>query len=325
MNKSLELLGIGVGTLPPALKPIASIECGALYAYVRATKEVRAKKQTKAHAAKSLLRHQRALEAVLAHTDFLPAQPNLVFTDEDALRDFVAAEADLITEELRRFGDQRQYQVVISWPLDHALKQLPNTEHGALYRAALTEGRDKRAVGEAIRDGMTAWRASVINDITSRITAATTDVLTLPVESDDALFNGVMLVQKAEVQGLEDVLETIDAQYASALRIQLIGPLPACSFASIGMEGADKAKDQLAMQALGVRQGQSARSLRQAWLGKAKSTHPDRQEGDSVAMSGLNEAYHHLKSRLRQGKLPLPTDAQKPIIQRDPLLEGTRP
>lgn len=324
MTHSLQLIGVGRVALPLAVQDITSIACGDLYAFVRKLSVKANKKQTKGDAAKILLRHQKALEALLVHTDFLPAQSSLIFADHQALEDFLKSEIDLITDEMGRYADQRQYQIVISWSLDRALKRLPHTEHGKPYLAALAAGRDKRVVGEAIRDGMAAWRATNIERIHRQIKAVTTDMLILPVEDDDALFNGVALVGKTAVDLLEEVLESIDAQFVDELRIQMIGPLPACSFSSIGAANHDSAADQMAMKALGVGGGQSASALRTAWLGKAKQSHPDKTHGDSVAMSGLNDAYHHLKSRLRKGKVPVPTIGPTLVIHRDPLLTGAR-
>jgi len=322
VERPVQLFGITQGRDYWLPKEFYALPCDGFTAILSETKRPKARRCAPKAAAKALLQHQRQLENLLACLDFLPAQPNLVFDGEHQVSRFLADDTDLLRSKLLVYGGLRQFQLVVSWPVEKALKELPQTHYGARYQELLGSDGTRRQIGEAIRDGMRQWRAELSNQIVERISGVTAESLSLPAEDDDVLCNMVALTHKDEVSLLEQSLEAVDALFGGDLRIKMIGPLPACSFASIGSSTADTAEDRAAMGMLNVAPGASAGDLRHAWLSKARAHHPDLVADSPLSMTSLNNAYQSLRKRLRNGIVPTPSDVPSLVIHRDPLLEG---
>ena len=284
------------------------------------TETKRTRPQDRRSAARAMLSHQRVLEVLLAEHSFLPAELDLTFESDSSLLESVSGQNSLILRELQEFGHLHQYQLIVSWRPEAALKELSRTEYGEPLRTALSEGLGKIACGEAIQQGMEAWRGHLGRELSDLIQPTINYYTDLPLRDENHLLNRAVLLNPGKLGRFEALLEEYDDRQAAMLRIQLVGPLPPCSFSMIGKQSAMTDLETRSMDLLGVRTGVDAAALKSAWLTRARHHHPDLASGSNSVMQRLNEAYALLSKRLR-GREVLTAGVEELTIRRDPLFE----
>lgn len=246
----MRLYGIGEADIAAAAveagAPIRAVETLGLCAVIGPAPDGAPKRP--AETARALLHVQETLEALGAAGPILPAAPALRFRDETEVLRFVIANASALRGWLAEYGALRQYQARIAW-------------------------REAAAQAEA---EAAAWR--------ERIAKTLRDVIDLPLDRDvpgEAL-NLVGLIEgEAALLG---ALTAIDEAHQDRLRIRLIGPLPAVSFALIEAEEAGAARLEAARSVLGAPAEADPAAIRSAYHQAARRLHPDTGEGDAAAL-----------------------------------------
>ena len=178
----------------------------------------------RAAALKALVR-QRRLEALAPLGTVLPAAPGTPPPDD--LAAFARANAPALAAAFERLCGHAQFQVLVAWDAPRAARRfaaapelsgLPRRPHRAAREAAVA------ALARRLGDG-----------IANRLAATATDAIRLP-DTEGGLANLVLLVDDTERVALEATLEEIDALWKEGLRIRLVGPSPALSFARAQLE-----------------------------------------------------------------------------------------
>jgi hypothetical protein len=178
----------------------------------------------RAAAQKALVR-QRRLEALAPLGTVLPAAPGTPPPDD--LAAFALANAPALAGVVERLCGHAQFQVLVAWDARRAARRFATApELSALPR------RPHRAARAA---ALAALARRLGDDIASRLAATATDAIRLP-DTEGGLANLVLLVDDAERIALEATLEEIDALWEEGLRIRLVGPSPALSFARAQLE-----------------------------------------------------------------------------------------
>ncbi|ETX29358.1 GvpL/GvpF family gas vesicle protein [Roseivivax isoporae] len=145
-------------------------------------------------------RHMRRLEALMVHGTVLPALPGTRLP-EALVGATLCGNAAVLLPPLERVAGRVQFQVTVAAPDGLAPDDVPPP-----LRAA----------------------------IATRLAGPGFDRIALPVASG-VIANHVLLINPAEIDTLDAVLEDIDRLGGGALRIRRIGPAPAVSFASVGL------------------------------------------------------------------------------------------
>lgn len=168
----------------------------------------------RAGVAQAALARQRLLEALMGVGPILPVAPGTpVPADTSA---FVAANAPVLREGFRRLEGAVQYQVTLGWDAERAQARF------------CPSGPDRTAALRQVA-------ADLADRAEAALAAQARDAIRLPV-GDTGLLNLALLVDGEEVAPLETELERIDAIWPEGLRIRLLGPGPAVSFALLRLE-----------------------------------------------------------------------------------------
>jgi len=138
------------------------------------------------------------------------------------LATFAAANAPTLEDAFGKLRTRSQYQIVVTWDASTA----PARFAAAPELAQLC--RDTPAPARAAATGALARRLG--DGIAAQLAAAVFDAIRLPGDPD-CLLNLVVLADRTEHDALETALERIDGIWTEGLRIRLIGPSPAVSFA----------------------------------------------------------------------------------------------
>lgn len=230
--------------------------------------------KTRKKLGQSLVSFQERLEAVHAVSATLPAAPGARFESREEVELFLIANAEVLGRGLAQFGDAEQHQLVVELPGALLLKRL--AEDPAMEEArALMEKGERLAAGAAVQRAAEAERARLRCDWMVRVAAIATDVAQLPQPSEDAVLNLVALTPRGKSDMLEMVLEGIDGEWDDGLRIRMIGPSPASSFASVLVERCDPSRVQSASQLLQVGLDATGAEVKAAYRTLMKRMHPD--------------------------------------------------
>ena len=176
-------------------------------------------------ALKGAVQRQQRLEALMCDTTVLPVIPGTYLTSAN-LASLVACNGELLDRQFQSLTGRVQFQLEVLW--DRAAAP---ARFGTADDAALT------ALAAQLRGEMTAFLSA-------------DDMQELP-RSDDAVLNTVLLVD--EDVDLDPMLEAIDAIWTEGLRLRLIGPSPAVSFASLHLRHVSVAEIAAARATLGLR------------------------------------------------------------------------
>jgi len=176
-------------------------------------------------------RRQAWLEALMPLGTVLPLHPRINASGDDLSR-----QKDLLRAWMNRLAGRVQFQLEMFWNIDTAVvrfadaPELKAEENGGLNRLArrLADQADERLEG-IVRDS-----------------------IALPVSGREMLLNKVILVQASAEAELDDALARIDAIWPEGLRLRLVGPSPAVSFALLSIREIPRTALHDAAEALGV-------------------------------------------------------------------------
>lgn len=247
--------------------------------------------KTRAKLARGVADRQKRLEQAHAVAPILPMSIGAEFKSEAAAKAFLSANVRALEEGLERLGDHEQHQISIELPFQAVLERIRVSERWAEIEAAGKKARsaaEKRDFGAMLAEEASALGQG-LGEISLRMLGdAALDFERLPVAEDTMVLNAVFLTEREGAGALEGVLEAIDAEWAGALKIRMIGPGPASSFGSVVVEQADLTS---AAAELGVAPTATRDEVDAAYRKLMRTTHPDRAgESASAKAAALSEA-----------------------------------
>ncbi|MEM9342702.1 MAG: GvpL/GvpF family gas vesicle protein [Pseudomonadota bacterium] len=183
-------------------------------------------KTSRKSALKGAVQRQERLEALMPAGTVLPVIPGTYLSPSD-LPTLVACNRDMLNRLFAALSGLVQYQLSVTWDRAAATARFGTTD-----------------------DSLEALAAQLRAEMMAHLTVAD-DLQELP-RSEDAVLNTVLLVN--EPTDLDPALEAIDAIWTEGLRIRLIGPSPAVSFASLHLRHATAGQVAAARATLGLRE-----------------------------------------------------------------------
>ncbi|MEL6317767.1 MAG: GvpL/GvpF family gas vesicle protein, partial [Pseudomonadota bacterium] len=248
---------------------------------------------------------QRALERLHAAAPLLPGAPGASFADAAEVETFLAANAGALGAGLAEFGALVQHQIVIDVSLELVLARVGARPEAAGAKALMAKG-DRAGAGKVLQALGEAEKVRLGRDFAARLATAALDTARLPAGTPETVLNLAALSAADGADGLETALEEIDAAFDGALKIKLIGPTPAISFAAVAVETVDPARARAAADRLGVAPGADEDTVRRAYRAAMKRAHPDLAAAGDAAAAGeearaLSEA-HQLLRRVAQAQ-----------------------
>jgi hypothetical protein len=190
-------------------------------------------------AARRALVRQRLLESLMPCGDVLAAAPDQLLGPSDVPGLF-ASNADRLRSALAEVRGRVQYQLLVGWDEAGVLARFRDSPAVAALRTRGT------VAGVDILRAVGAVAASLAAEVQSVMEGIGAEMIALPRPADTPV-HLVLLVEAARVGALDGALERIDAIWPEGLRIRLIGPGPAVSFALLEIE--QVSEDRLAAAA----------------------------------------------------------------------------
>lgn len=270
------------------LRVVAEGDIAALFASAPARGGVSAllgRVRARAAAGRALVARQKLLEDLMAFGDVLPAGAAAPLREADA-RVALVANADALRATLEGLEGRVQYQLRVDWNPAEALRRFADAPE---LSRALAAPRADRGFGAALRDAAEALRARLGAAFAASIADACEDAVGLPLDGPEALVNLACLAARPRVPALEAALERIDATWPEGLRIRMIGPAPAVSFAALALERPTAAALGAAAQRLGLDTPPADPAAATAAF-RAKARALGAAEGEAAAFGPLRDA-----------------------------------
>jgi Gas vesicle synthesis protein GvpL/GvpF len=267
--------------------------------------------RTRKAALEDMLAFQRLLEDISAHCPILPAAWGSALVTPHQILGLLVTEPRVLNEALATYGALVQFQVGVSWNPEKVL---------AAYRGdtGLNEARElglagnKLAMGRFIQAFMETRRMALGTAFAAHLSAASRDLIRLPVADETDVLNAVALIDRSGEATLDKAVEAIDSTMSDALKIRYTGPLPALSFASLMVERPDTDKLAQARMVLGVSGDADAGSLQKIYYAMVKAVHTDRSDETSMPPD-LAESYRLLR-RVAEASARQPGSSGLPLL-----------
>lgn len=199
--------------------------------------------------ARQLVEYQARLEDLQQFGDVLPSTPRVRFPDPDAVRVFLAGNADSLRQALSELAGKAQYQVMISSADQSAAQSRPRPR---MVNRQSIRVEDLQASDKSTPAPILPALFSVESDLSQDLNRVTDDWIDLPRDASASFMNRVFLVQKDRTGLLEAVLEDFDRAFVDTLRVRLVGPSPPVSFARIEVSRIGRQSRAMAHRCLGV-------------------------------------------------------------------------
>jgi hypothetical protein len=215
---------------------------------------------------------------------------------------FLIAHHAPLSAALREFGDKRQFQITIAWDPEAMLRRLKDS--GVIASGTEALQREGLSPGQALQQIMQSHKAALSQTFEDLLRSVSIDCLILPGADANSLLNATLLIEADGEARLDAAVAAIDATASEALKIKMAGPLPACGFASIGIDVPASADLKRACKTLGVDRMASPADLKAAYYERMRQRHPDIADAGVLPDTEAKTAYG-LLLRVRTAELAL--------------------
>lgn len=171
--------------------------------------------------------HQRAIAAVAAKTDILPARFGTIFRDESSLLAHIRKHANDFSKDFKRVKDADEWGVKV-FAEEPARTTIANVKTGKDYlkaKAALLPRRRERSV--KMDEDVVELREALEN-----VAEETAPAGHISGGQRGLIFQSTLLVKRSQRARLESTLQKFAKRWNSVRRIECTGPWPPYSFVS---------------------------------------------------------------------------------------------
>lgn len=250
-----------------------------------------------------LLAHQEIIDRIMAFAPVLPVKFGTVAPDRQAVERCLEIGGGEFKAAFDRLDVRAQYEIVVTWDLDTAFREIAEEEAVVQLKAVLpaageSPGRDGRVeLGQLVKQSLERRREELGARLSRALQAVAIDSVANPLMDDRMVLNQALLVRADHTEALDRCIEALDAEAGGRLVFRCVGPLPPYSFATVEVTFLDKEAIERARCELQLERVRSTEDVQSAYRRRAKRVHPDltgTAEADDRAMALLNDAYKTL-------------------------------
>ncbi len=319
-KKQLYLYGITYNRYPEELSyqldnmGVQFVEDGELLAIVSEKKYINLAKAGRETLAKMLVQHQRVLEKLVEQGLPMPIPVKLgtFLKDRSCIQQILEKGRELCTHILNSSGDLVEVDIVANWSnFDEVLQSimLKDPEVVALNQAMKVKApklskEDYIQMGKLVKEKLDQRAGRTREQILEYLMAYCLEGKRHALLDDQMVANMAFLVSKEKVTLLEESLNQLDRKLNGELNFRFVGPLPCYSFHTLEIIPLDFQQIEQAKNQLELLAKASAKEVRQAYVRKAKTVHPDlnSQKEERAEFNNITKAYHTLTDYLNSVK-----------------------
>ena len=309
-----ELVTFDVSGVDGADDDVYTVPHGDLAAVVSRATRADYRGLTRPQVARSLVAHQRVVEAVMEEFPILPVKFGTVLPSEATVHRLLQQGRNIFASALDRLAGQVQSEIVVLWDTPQVITEIAQEEAivqlKAQLAAAANDGaasellaKARLAVGQMVFASLQQRRTAICDRVLPQLRAVASDVAMNPLMDDSMVLNVALLVKAGTAQTAEDgtdldrLLEALDLEFEGRLTLRCVGPLPPYSFATVEIQLPSFAVIDAARQRLALEEVATAGDIKRAYYRLASQLHPDHNSPGAETegeMTALSQAYRLL-------------------------------
>ena len=233
-----------------------------------------------------LMQLQTGLETLARQTPILPAHFGTLFGSSEEVEAFLIANSSAIGDAFDDYGNTWQFQIEVRWKPEEALATLSSCQ-------LQTMPQDPKSIADTLASALETERQRLTDQMEAILQPNCMQLASLPVLDETEVARFVALIDRSNETSLDAAVEAVDALASDLFTIRYLGPLPACSFASISCEQVSLEALTDAERILAISPGANATTIQKAFRNKVRQEHPDAKPGlrtESADMSTTRQA-----------------------------------
>lgn len=244
--------------------------------------------------ARLLLGHQQILEKLMTmgFSMLIPVRLGTWLKDKDEIRRILGKGYSLCMDILNKVGNLVEVDVVVTWSNFGEVLQGIGTDPDVvglkqqlLNRVGDLSISDQMQMGKLVKAKLDEKAGGARQLIAKRLEPCCRELKYHELMQDQMIVNVAFLLHKGKTDLFEQTLEQLDHEFKGELNFKFVGPLPCYSFYTLEIVELNLEQIEQARNELGINIKATAGEIRQAYLTRVKSVHPDVNSGDG------NEAY----------------------------------
>lgn len=268
---------------------------------------------TKETLARLLLGHQQTLEKLMeaGFSMLIPVRLGTWSKDKNEIRKILKKAYPICTNILSQIGDKVEIDVVATWgSFVNVLQDISvDAEVFELKQKLIGQGdsvpiSDQMQMGRLIKAKLDEKADTIRQRITKSLEPYYQELRYHEVMQDQMAANIAFLISKGKMDCFEQALDRFDQELKGELNFRCVGPLPCYSFYTLEIIELNFEQIEQAKNELGITLKASSGEIRQAYLNKVRSVHPDVNSGDGneTYFTALRHAYDVINQYLQTAR-----------------------
>lgn len=275
----------------PELKKmgLTFIQYDGISAIVEEKKYVNVMHTGKETLARLLVNHQQKLEQVmeLGFSALIPFKLGTWSTSEEEVRKILEKGYALCPDILKKVDHHVEVDVAVTWKnLNAILQQMANDpEIAELRQEIVSRGTpvstaDQVQIGKLIKEKLDKKTGHFRELMIKRLEPYSKELKQHELMDDQMVANIAFLLDRDHISLFEETVSKMDEEMQGEFNFKVVGPLPCYSFYTLEVIEFTLEEINRAKRKLGISEQASANDIRQAYLTKVKTVHPDSNHGN---------------------------------------------
>jgi hypothetical protein len=256
--------------------------------------------------AKLLLSHQQTIESImeLGFNTIIPVRLGTFADNTPQVKRILEQGYDLILETFEKISGFMEIDVVATWAdFEQVIAGISVDPQVVELKSKIEKSEnitqsDQMEIGYLVKKLIDQQRDELTKKIFSSLEPFCQSMKQHELQNDQMVSNTAFMVNQQQQALIEQALDELDEELKGKLNFKLVGPLPCYSFYTLEVNQVCYEDLVDAQKELETDESVSMKSIKQAYLKKAKHYHPDQnpddEEGDRF--NKIQQAYQTLLS-----------------------------
>ncbi|MBI4289402.1 MAG: GvpL/GvpF family gas vesicle protein [Chloroflexi bacterium] len=237
---------------------------------------------------KSLLVHQRVVEAVMQRHPVLPVKFGTLLHRREEVLSLLSQGRSQFLNALSLIKDRVELEVAATWDIKRVLQELSQEKEIVQFREGITEKgaptvADRVQLGELVKAHLDRRREHYRERVVSALGRLSLNMASHELVAEDMVVNMAFLVERTVQPQFVEALHRVDDDLADQLRFRLIGPLPPYSFCTVEIDRITTLQIEQARQSLHLDEVFGEDDIRKAYRHLAASEYRSLSGGETLA------------------------------------------
>lgn len=251
--------------------------------------------------ARMLVDHQRILERLMeaGFSMLIPVKLGTWLKNKTEAWEILKKGYQLCMDILEKVSSRIEFDLAVTWAdFNQVIKTVAAAPDVSEFKKALLEKgdiltADQIQIGKLIKEKLDEKAHNTREQIIKQMEPWCEKLKRHEGMNDQMVANVPVLISKSKLVSFEKALEQLDKEWNGELNFKCVGPLPCYSFYTLEFTELKFDQIERARNILGLQKKASGKEIRQAYMAKAKSLHPDatQKNGNEVLFEELTKAH----------------------------------